>query len=165
MNNRNLPYGTGYADWDEEWEASLHGQHLGVFGRRIAEQLAGLVSGDTREILIYPIVPTLRSGATRTVTSAWLTIKSKETGADGSSTFDADGGKLQITTTNNPGVGQILNAATPELRFDLTAANTEKLNAHQLYYFDAQIKMSDGSIYTVEHGTFTPDKGITSATT
>src|SRR5262249_38686334 len=103
MNTGNLPYDTGYADWDEEWEASLRGQHLGVYGRRIAEQLAGLVSGDTREIVVYPIVPVLRSGATRTVTSAWLTVKSKETGSDGSSTFDADGGKLQITTTNNPG--------------------------------------------------------------
>ena len=165
MKFRNLFYGTSYSDWDDDWRASLAGQHLGVYGRRVAEQLQGLVSGDTREILVYPIIPVSRSGATRTVTSAWLTVKSKETGADGSSTFDADGGKLQITTTNNSGVGQILNAATPELRFDLTAANTEKLNAHQLYYFDVQVKMSDGSIYTVERGTLTPDKGITSATT
>ncbi len=164
MNNRNLPYQTGYSDWDDDWRATLAGQHLGVYGKRVTEQLEGLVSGDTREILVYPIVPILRSGATRTVTSAWLTIKSKETGADGSSTFDADGSKLQITTTDNPGVGQILNATTPELRFDLSAANSVKLNAHQLYYFDVQVKMSDGSLYTVERGTVTPEKGITSAT-
>src|SRR5262249_55550767 len=153
MRMRNLPYGVGYDGWDEEWAASLRGQHLGVYGDSVAGQLGGLVAGDSREILVYPIVPVLRSGAARTVSKAWLTVKAKETDADATenAAWSATlGARQSITTTEVAGRGQILSATAPELRFDLTAANTALLNAHQIYYFDVQILMSDNSIYTVE---------------
>ena len=159
MRYRNLPYNVSHDDWDDEWQASLRGQHLGVYGDSVREQLAGLVAGDTRELLVYPVVPALRSGTNRAVTKAWFTVKAKETDTDGAALF-----QLAITTTNNPGVGQIVSATLPELRFDLTAANTALLAPHKDYYFDVQMKMDDGAIYTVERGTLTAAQGITTTT-
>ncbi len=168
MSVRNLPirYRPGFGDWDDEWATSLRGQQLGVYGTRVADHVAGLVAGDTRELLIYPIVPALRSGAARTVSTAWLTIKASQTAADATAnaTWTSSGGMQSITTTNNVGIGQILSASTPELRFDLTAANTVNLTARRTYYFDCQMKMNDGAIYTVERGRFETGQQITIAT-
>jgi len=165
---RNLPirYRPGFDDWDDEWAASLRGQRLGVYGAKICDQLAGLVAGDTREILVYPIVPVLRSGASRTVSKAWLAIKASQTASDptANAAWTAVGGMLSITTSNVAGIGQILNAQAPELRFDITAANTVPLTARRIYYFDCQMKMSDGALYTVERGGFELGQQITIAT-
>lgn len=167
ISTRNLPiqYRVGYDDWDDDWAGSLRGQHLGVYGHALVDQLAGLVAGDTRELIIYPIVPNLRSGASRTVTLAYLTFKDKETDTDPTvnAAFNSDGGRLSITTTNVAGRGQILDASTPELRFDLTAVNTALLTARRVYFFDCQIVMSDVAIYTVERGCVELGKGITLA--
>lgn len=168
VNTRNLPinYRPGYDDWDEEWSASLRGQHLGVFGLSLAAQLHGLVAGDSRELLVFPIVPQLRSGATRTVSKAYFTLKDKDADSDPTenAAFSADGGRLGVTTSDVTGVGQIISASTPEIRFDLTAANTALLTARRAYFFDCQIVMSDGAIYTVEQGIAELQKQITVAT-
>lgn len=168
MNYRNVPpnFRPRYDEWDDEWSASLRGQHLGVHGYSIAQQLAGLVAGDTRELLIFPMVPALRSGLTRTVTTAYFTLKDKETDSDPTvnAAFSADGGRLSITTTDVAGRGQLISASTPELRFDLTAANTLLLTVRRRYVFDCQMVMSDGALYTIERGTVELQKGITLAT-
>lgn len=166
MNRRNLTKRPGFDDWDEDWQASLANQHLGVNGRTLAEQLAGLVQGDTRELLLFPRVPALRSGAARLVSKAYLTLKDKQADSDPTenAAFNSDGGRLGISTTNVAGRGQILSASVPEIRFDLTAANTAALTARRVYYVDCQIVMDDGALYTVERCTVEPLRGVTLAT-
>lgn len=150
---RNLPYRPGFDEWDEEWDASL-----GIYGSRVnvAKQLEGIVVGEDREILAYPVIPLLRSGASRTVTKAWLTVKKKETDADGAAVF-----QLEITTADSPGVGQVINASSAELRFDVTDANSALLEAHRVYHFDVKMLLSDSRIYVVERGYFKAGSRIT----
>lgn len=171
LRRRNAAFrGSAYdSGWDHEWAASLAqygGGPLGVRGLPVCKQLDGLIPGDTRELLVYPVVPVLRAGVSRAVTVAWFSIKDDETDADATenAVWTAVGARQKITTTNNPGIGQILQAVTPELRFDLTAANTVFLTARRTYYFDVQVKMEDGAIYTVEAGAFTTGQQITIAT-
>lgn len=135
----------------------------------VASYLDGLVSGDTVEVLCWPKIPQLNAGTSRTITKAWLTVKDKE--ADSDATENAAwsptaGARQSISTTEVAGRGVILSASetTPELRFDVTAANTALLTPRKLYYFDVQVLMSDGALYSVEHGHFTLAKGVTAAT-
>lgn len=162
---RNLPYGVGFDDWDDDWQATLPGK-AGFRGRSVASQLDGLTKGDTLEVLSYPIIPTLRAGTSRNVTKAWLTIKAKQATADATANamWSATGGLQSITTANNPGIGQILNAATPELRFDLTRANTVNLGGNQTYYFAVQVLCDDGGTYEIEAGHFHVKPAIITAT-
>lgn len=153
---RNMPFGVQFDDWDDEWAASLRGR-VGFTGRSIEDQLAWLRKGDTIEILSYPVIPVLRAGTSRQVAKAWLKISEKLTTADPTenAAWTSTGGMQSITTANSAGIGQILNAFTPELRFDLTRTNTNFLTGNQTYYFECQVLMDDGSIYTVEAGHFT----------
>lgn len=162
---RNLPYGVGLNDWDDEWSATLPAK-AGFRGRSVASQLDGLTKGDTLEVLSYPVIPVLRAGTSRNVTKAWLTIKAKEATSDptANATWTVSGGLQSITTTNSAGIGQILNAATPELRFDLTRANTVNLGGNQTYYFAVQVLCDDGAIYEIEAGHFHVKPAIITAT-
>lgn len=123
--------------------------------------IAGVVQGDDLEV--RRTVPGLPSG--QTATEAWFTLK-----ADPSA---IDPGVLQkvITTSNNPGTGQIEKDGSVgngngvcELRFDLTAANTAALTAGLTYYYDVQVKTSAGKIYTAETGTIVLNRQITLST-
>ena len=139
---------------------------IGTLGKSISSQLALLVRGDAAEILVYPKVPWLRSGSSRTVVGARLTFKDKisDTDPTANAAFSADGGQLSITSTNSVGIGQVLNVVSPELRFDLTAVNTALLTALRTYYFDCQITMNDGALYTVESGLAEFGQAVTLAT-
>lgn len=160
---RNLPFAFG--DWDEEWAATLPAK-AGFRGEPVQSQLDRLVKGDTLEVISYPIIPVLRAGTSRLVTKGWLTVKVKEATADATANaaWTSNGGLQSITTTNNPGIGQILNAATPELRFDLTRSNTVNLGGNQSYFFAVQVLMDDGSIYEIENGVFHVEPAIITAT-
>ena len=162
---RNLPYSPAYDDWDAEWATTLGGK-AGFRGVSVASQLEALRGGDTVELLSYPVVPFLRSGLFRTVSKAWLKISVKQATADATANavWTSTGGLQSITTTNNAGIGQILNSATPELRFDVTAVNSTFLTLDSVYFFEVQVLMSDGSIYTVETGSFTVKRGLITAT-
>lgn len=136
--------------------------------RSVTRQLQGLVVGDAREVMVRPEVQALNAGTARTITKAWFSIKLKPADADATenATWSATTGARQsISSTNVAGRGQILSASegSAELRFDLTSANTLILEAQRLYYFDVQVLMSDGSLYTVERGYFQLEQGITAA--
>ena len=141
------------------------------WGRKpnVASYLDGLVAGDTVEILCWPEIPPLNAGSTRTISKAWLSVKDKQSDADpteNAAWSPTAGARQSISTTEVAGRGVILSASetTPELRFDVTAANTALMTARKTYYFDVQVLMSDGALYTVERGTFTLAKGVTAAT-
>jgi len=133
------------------------------------DQLQGLLCGDTKEINVLPVIPALRSGVTRTITKAWITFKSIETAADPTenAAFTAAGGMLSITNVDTPGRGFISNTSegSPELRFDLTAANTALLTPHKTYHCAIQVKMSDNSLYETDRFTFDTRQQVTIATT
>lgn len=131
-------------------------------------QLAGFVVGNTLELVLVPVIPPLRSGVSRTITKAWLGIKSPETASDATvnAAFTATGGLLSITTTETAGRGWIVQAGeySPELRFYVTAANAALLTSHKSYSFAVQVLMSDGALYEVESGRFDTTQQIVTAT-
>lgn len=132
------------------------------------EQLSPLLVGDSLQVLLAVVTPAIRNDPGRTITTAWLTVKAKEDGAEptANAAWTETGGQLKITATNNGGIGQIeqTSAGSGQLRFDLTSANTVVLQTRQTYYFDVQVKLSDNSLYTVERGTFDTLRGITTVT-
>jgi hypothetical protein len=99
----------------------------------------------------------------RTMTKAWLTIKTQKE--------DADPGILQkvITTAPQAGIGQITDpgaSGTGQLLFliapsDFSAA---ALVALVTYEYDIQVKFDDGGIATLELGKITFEQGVTAAT-
>lgn len=162
---RNNPFPPQFDDWDDEWAATLR-RKSGFFGRSVQSQLEGLSKGDTLEVLSYPVLQELRAGTLRQITKAWLKVLAKEATADptANAIWSATGGLLAITTTNNPGVGQILNASAPECRFDLTRANTVNLGGNQTYFFAVQVLADDGAIYEIETGFFHVKPNLITAT-
>lgn len=133
-----------------------------------AVQMKGFTVGNSKELLVVPVIPPLRSGVARTVTKAWLGIKSPETATDATANaaFTSAGGLLSITTTETAGRGQILQSSegSAELRFDITAANAAALTPHKTYSFAVQVLMSDGLIYEVDSGAFDTARQIITAT-
>jgi len=135
----------------------------------VRDQMQGFVVGDTKELNVFPEIPFLRSGVTRVITKAWLTIKSPEAANDPAenAAWGSSGGMQTITATLVAGRGVILNPAeaSPELRFDITAANSALLSPHKIYHCSIQVKMDDGALYEVERFTFETERQITTATT
>ena len=84
------------------------------------------------------------------VTKAWFTVKSATTLADGSAEM-----QKVITTSDSAGTGQIEDdggtSGTCSLRFDITASESLTLGWLINYYFDVQVKFTDGSIATPEY--------------
>lgn len=134
----------------------------------VKAQLEGLICGNTKEIVLVPKIPELRDANNRTISKAWIGFKSVETASDATANaaFTSAGGLLSITTTEVAGQGQILSDSegSPELRFDLTAANTAALTAHATYHCSIQVKMSDGALYEVERFTFNTSRQVITAT-
>jgi hypothetical protein len=140
------------------------------WGKRdtVAAQLKSAVAGDTLELVCWPTIPPLASGATRTIIKAWLSIKAKQADADATenAAWSATAGARQtIAPVEVAGRGVIYNntQSSAELRFYVTASNSAQLTPRRVYYFDVQVIMSDGALYTVEQGTFSFEKGITVA--
>ena len=110
----------------------------------------GLIRGDA-----FPLrrtIVNIPSGYT--VTEAWLTVKSAYSDVDGSAIFQKD-----VTSSNVAGTGQVEDTGADgvaEIRFDLTTTNTEAVTAGTTYYYDIQIRITDGSVVqvvTLESGT------------
>ena len=115
-------------------------------------------SGDT--LLVPRSIPDLPSG--RTVTKAWMTIKTNYA--------VADPGILQkvATTTAVPGVGQVIDIGADgeafiSLEFTPTDTGTTAL-PDELYFYDIQIKMDNGDIFTTERGIIRFLQQVTKAT-
>jgi hypothetical protein len=117
--------------------------------------ITGFVVGDNLEIRRSV------SDLPDSIDTAWLTAKVRA-GQD-----DADAiVQKAITTADVPGVGQVENAGPGTdgvLRFDLVPADTLAIGTRRLVY-DIQLALSNGSIYTVEMGTFQLTDQITRAT-
>jgi hypothetical protein len=123
----------------------------------LAEEITGYVAGDDLTV-------------TRTVTNlpeamakAWFTIKRYHTQSDDDAQI-----QKEITTDDEPNVGQITDAGGAgedgALRFDFTAEDTEGLSDHKWTY-DIQIKLSDGTVFTLEKGSITLTMDVTKTTT
>ena len=139
------------------------------WGRPCAkDQLEGLLCGETKEVVVVPDIPALRDEANRTISKAWIGVKSVETAADPTvnAAFTSAGGILSITTTEVAGQGQILNSGehSPELRFDLTSTNTVALTPHKTYHCSIKVLMSDGALYPIERFTFNTRQQVVVAT-
>lgn len=124
---------------------------------RIVTQAGGLPGKRPRLFLAFtpgdtPTLEIVIEGvpfATAVLSEAWLTFKNSE--------GDADPGVLQLSTavgaqgsvvdTGSDGVGLV--------RFTPTAVQTALLVAATLY-FDLQVALSDGKVYTVARGHFRP---------
>ena len=133
-----------------------------------AEQLRGFLPGNTLEIVIVPTIPPLLAGTSRSISKAWFGVKSPETASDPTvnAAWTSASGLQSITTTETSGRGWIVSSSesSPELRFDLTAANTVQLSAHKTYHYSIQVLMSDGAIYEVDRGQFDTGKQLITAT-
>lgn len=105
----------------------------------------GIVRGDA--FPIYRIITALVSGVT--ISSAQLTLKVNIT--------DADPGLFQksIAPANVAGTGRVEDigtSGTGQIRFDIVSANTLLMTADYEYYFDIQLKLSNGEVRTIERG-------------
>lgn len=97
-----------------------------------------------------------------TITDAWMTVKSNLEDSDANAIF-------QNHITSVSGVaGQIENngaGGTAVLRFDLTGSQTLLLAPFVSYYYDVQVKDSDGELDTPDTGVIIPTGQVTKATT
>ena len=118
----------------------------------------GLVTGDsfTLQVTVGGLPLTV------TLTKAWMTVKTLQA--------DADPGIFQkaITTTAVTDVGQITDdgtdSTTAVLQFDCTVVDTALLTALSQYFWDCQVRCSDGTVHTViGESTLIAGYGITAA--
>jgi hypothetical protein len=114
------------------FESNLHGGN-------------GIVQGDA-----FPVTRTVtRVPPGNTITNAWLTLKSTYDSLDTAALFQkaitpspsSDG---LITNPGAGGVGEVL--------FEVTSSNTLSMVADEEYYYDIQVKLSNGNIRTIERG-------------
>ena len=115
----------------------------------------GFVRGD--EFSIVRKVP--RVPITTTITAAYLTFKSTISDLDAAATV-----QKSITVSNVDGTGQIENngsAGVGTIRFDMNEADTLLFTANAKYFFDVQVKLSSGDIFTLEKGDTTFDEQVT----
>lgn len=120
------------------------------------ETITGFVVGDNLEIRRSV------SDLPESIDTAWLTAKIRPGQADEDAVV-----QKTVTTTDAPGVGQVEEAGGPGaaglLRFDLVPADTLAIGTRRLVY-DIQIALENGSVFTVEKGTFQLTDQITRAT-
>lgn len=94
---------------------------------------------------------------------AWLTIKRRPVDTDANAVV-----QKTITTTEVSGQGQITDSGagdeTAYLFFQLTAAETARLEPRRLYAIDVQVLTASGKKYTPLVGRVRPIAGVTKAT-
>lgn len=119
--------------------------------------ITGFVAGDTIEVRR---TVTDLSGS---MTIAWLTVKRNERMSDTDALI-----QKEITTGDDPGTGEIVNAgaegASGELRFDFTTNDTE-LMGDSIWTYDIQVKLNTDEIFTPEKGTIELTMDVTKSTT
>jgi hypothetical protein len=122
------------------------------------DKITNFVAGDDLEIT--RTISGVPAGSA--LTRAWLTIKGRPTDADADAVL-----QKVITVADVPGTGQITDdggtTGVAAVRFDLTAADTDRLTPVQIYYFDLQVETDAGKIYTPDMGTIVARGQITLA--
>ena len=116
----------------------------------------GIVRGD--KFSLRRTVRGVPSGAT--ISGSILTLKS--------TIATADPGLFQksITSSNVAGTGQIENTGASgvgTIRFDLDDSDTLLMAADTEYFFDIQITLSNGDIYTLETGVTSAKAQVTTS--
>jgi hypothetical protein len=136
--------------------------------------LQGAVLGDTMKVfrtitLIPAIGDSAGSTATLSVVKAWFTLKPTDRNNDVDDSTAIF--QKEITTTDVPGVGQILVAGSgtgdnrqARFRFDLNPDDTWDLAPGTEYPWDIQLLFDDGSINTPFKGLLTGVHGVTNKT-
>jgi hypothetical protein len=131
--------------------------------KSVYQYVAGFVVGDSLRLeREYKTIPV---GVT--IDKAWLTIKARLKDLDAAALI----GPKVITVTQNAH-GQIVNetsAITPTITyiglfFDLSIAETVLLVPDRKYYYDIQLRGSDGALYTPERGDLKMKPQVTMAT-
>jgi len=121
------------------------------------ETITGFVTGDNLEV--RRVITDLPAA----IATAWFTVKQSERQDDDDALI-----KKEITTSDDPGVGQVEDAggagSSGDLRFDFVPDDTESMGDLRWTY-DIQLKLSTGEIYTPEKGTITMDMDVTKSTT
>lgn len=92
------------------------------------------------------------------ITKAWLTVKYN--------LADPDPGVFQkeVTAAEQPDVGRITDPGadgTAVIDFVLTEADTLSLDASSSYWYDIQVRTSQGDLITLEHGRVTVTEQVT----
>lgn len=108
-----------------------------------------IVLGDDKRVARnYTDVPT-----GHTVSKAWLTIKRKAADLDADALI-----QKEITTTAGAAgeiTDEVTDSGTLSMYFDLADTETgiAAIKANKTYYYDVQVRLSDGQIHTLESGT------------
>jgi len=106
---------------------------------------SGFVRGDAFPIYrIYTRVP-----AGQTITNAWLTVKNEPTDADNAALFQK---AVSTIPTSDGHVEDNGSQGVARIRFDLTVEDNREPTAGVAYYYDIQIRTSNGEIHTPENG-------------
>ena len=106
----------------------------------------GLVRGDQFSRLVF--VKDLP--AATYISTSRLTVKAALSDADGAATF----AKAITTAANSDGQIEDNGATTglARLRFDITTANTEAMTADTQYWWDVQVVLNNGDVFTLIKG-------------
>jgi hypothetical protein len=133
----------------------------------VDNSLQGFVLGDT--LTVFRTVTKLP--ASRTLAKAYMTLK-PSADSDNSAADTTKIWQKEITVTDNPGVGQILDAGSGtgddrqcRVRFDLMPADTFDPSAPLVpqteYEWDIQLKLDNGAINTPFKGKLKGVHGVT----
>ena len=124
---------------------------------KTGEKILDVVIGD--DFRIQRTYTSLPAGLT--ITKAWLTIKTSE------KTLDASALIQKSITAAITSAGSITDADTTggsiAMYFDLTRTETATAQRNLPYVYDVQVKVSDGSIHTMEKGQIIFILGVTDA--
>jgi hypothetical protein len=121
------------------------------------QKIKDFVCGDS--LIVQRTIRRIPSGLT--LTKSWLTVKDVVTDLDADAIFQKTitatlSSAGQITDTGSDGVGTV--------RFTLSHAETILLTPGVSYFFDIQVVLSDGGLFTVSKGTIKGLQEITIAT-
>ena len=109
--------------------------------------------GDT-----FTVIRTLDAPADdSTPSDAWFTIKRYDTDNDAMATAS-----VHITPTSS-GIGliNVYPDKTSLLTFVVLAGTTSAMIAHEIYYYDIQVKTTSNSVFTLETGKVFPTRTVT----
>lgn len=119
--------------------------HLGI----------GFVRGD--EFSIVRTIPGVPVGVT--ISGGYLTFKNALSDIDSAAIV-----QKVITTSNSDGTGHVTDTGadgTGAVRFDMAKADTLLFTAGQKYFFDIQVQLDSGDVFTLEIGITTFREQVT----
>lgn len=97
-----------------------------------------------------------------TINKAWLTVKLSDRDLDAAALFPS-----KVITTTPAAAGHITDDTTTDgalgMYFDLAKTDTILASPEKEYWYDVQVKVTDGSIHTMEKGRICFMRGVTDA--